>query len=349
MDHCPRSSYFDPSSKECKRCDWTCSSCSSSDDGRCTSCSDGYVLRGGKCKSANCGKGGFVHGSGLCLENLVDKEDKRWIAGVVIGIILIIGGLGGGWYIRRERRKRREGSKAFKEAMDVHGPTTGIGGEGIGLRRWFGFDRISPISTEATYATEGKEGSRGLKELLLPSSTFAKKSQNQDVGGKREDIELIQTKYEEAGIGRQSYSIPPPPYNPSPSSSSLSDTVKPLDFSIPQIRSSTSSSALIPSIVKSELERTIRQYEDGIDLLSEAQDLMVPNIPIPPRAKIGLEREEEREKEVYRPHVVRFSGIDGDESDGREEEIRRISKFEKRLSELWPNLGRNNRFGEGWV
>lgn len=134
LEYCPKSSYYSPSSpsnsnsstintvgegngNSCKACDWSCGSCIGPSSNQCTSCSDSYILKSGQCIPVKC-KNGFVFGFGLCLEDLIDKINYNWIAGIIIPVILIMFGLGGWWFIRKQRKRTKEETKVFGRRLE---------------------------------------------------------------------------------------------------------------------------------------------------------------------------------------------------------------------------------------
>lgn len=334
-----------------------------------------------------------MHGSGACLGDFVDKEDKRWIAGPAVGAVLVLVAIGASWYIRKQRKRTREQSQAFREAMEQQGPGSEPAKRrlamGMGVGKLFGKDRVWTGRSgggEAGVAGRGEGERKRLRELLLPSHR-ARSAATAATGEKRGDIELAQTKYQEAfplaTPGRQSaYLNPPPPYDPTPSSSARASTVLSSNHLLPLSSSHfrppspsysySGSSTPLPTNATStgpgpsrpyenaraHLLRTLQHHEDDVDLLSSSQqiDFFLPLIPAPPRAMTAAiaKGKEEEEREVYRPQLVPNwrAGERAAEGQGTdEEEVRRLERFETRLSELWPDMGsqKRERIGEGWV
>ncbi|KAF8602810.1 hypothetical protein BDV93DRAFT_545182, partial [Ceratobasidium sp. AG-I] len=67
---CGAQSFFDTASSACVKCDASCSSCLGAGLGLCSACSEGSLLRSGKCVPSTC-EGGTVGGLGICLQDLV--------------------------------------------------------------------------------------------------------------------------------------------------------------------------------------------------------------------------------------------------------------------------------------
>lgn len=67
---CAKSEFFDKGSTSCKSCDDSCTTCSASGADQCLSCTDGEVLRLGKCVKSN-GGCQTLKDFGICLNDLV--------------------------------------------------------------------------------------------------------------------------------------------------------------------------------------------------------------------------------------------------------------------------------------
>lgn len=284
-----------------------------------------------------------------------------------MGLVVLLGGLGLVWFVRRQRRRRREDSEAFREPVAVREEVDmGLGPK---LGRVFGVDRIFTTRSGSTQADLSRTRTQGdkkrLRELLLPSN-YARRHAHPTSANT--DIPLSQTKYHEAtsnsrnsligGVRISTYlNIPPPPYAPSSISTSRPPSLAALTTpSLFQPSSPTythtGTSTPTPSTrpyetARQNLLRTLKHHEDDIDLLSDTHDqsyypmLDIPVLPLPKRAWTAGRGEEEKERGVSRPGVG--------SRDVDEEEVRRVSRIEARLSELWPELGKGQRAGEGWV
>lgn len=313
----------------------------------------------GQCKAAKCGQGGFVHGAGLCLGQLIDKESKNWVAGVVLPILAVLVGGGAWWYIRKQRERTRKDTQAFGNAIESHGPESYISRKkrDLGLERLWGFERVWPTRDERSDGDveRGQTDKKRLRELLLSSRTRAKNG-----GTKRDSMELSRTKYldhlAESGPGSNTFSIPPPPYAPS-SSSSTSGQPSPdptaVDFSSARPMS-VNLRGPVPATTREQLLRTIQHHQDDIDLLSESEvvradsglNVRLPMLPPVAGRSDRADKQEEREGEVYRPQYG-AKGVHHGHDDGQG----RVSSGSSagRLSALWPNMKGNRRATEGWI
>lgn len=224
VEYCPKTSYFDSSSGGCKPCDSSCSACLGDGPAACSLCPDGSILKSGRCEAVTCA---FATGLGICLDELILRVDRRWAAFVVLPVLLVVG-LDGWWYVRRERRKTREATQAFADTLDDKTIRDRL--TRLRLEKVFGLERIrtgataSPVVSQAEEIRKVKERKR-LRDLLLPSSRR-----------RRAGVENIEmgTKHKESKRDRLSAWIaPPPPYapskNPAASSSSTIATMHLVD------------------------------------------------------------------------------------------------------------------------
>ncbi|ORY26154.1 insulin-like growth factor binding protein [Naematelia encephala] len=212
VEYCPSNQYLDSSTSTCKACDTSCLSCSGSDTSHCTRCTDGHVLKLGKCQSVTCD---FATGLGLCLKSLIASSRNSLIAVyIVVPLLLLVIGLVGWWLIMKERRKTRQATREFARGLDE----SGVKDRMMILRfeKVFGLDRLhyhfhsstspslqptdSDVEIELQRSDKDK---KRLRELLLPS--FRRRNEN-SFSRTDKDIPMIDR-----------FVPPPPPYIDSPS------------------------------------------------------------------------------------------------------------------------------------
>jgi len=189
LTHCPRSMYFDGTT--CQRCDPSCSSCINS-PATCSSCPDHSILKAGVCTPTDCD---YAIGLGVCMKDLVTPRSRKWIAFIVLPIILAVAGAVFWCFIRKQRRKRRLEAKQFGDAMDQANARKrdDEGDSTVKLR----LERVLGLNRVRVDAADQDKRSR-LRELLLPRS-------------KREgDIPLVE-KHEQPRASQ--FMAPPPPYS----------------------------------------------------------------------------------------------------------------------------------------
>ena len=142
---CTKGEFSDKDSNSCKSCDDSCTTCSASGADQCLSCTDGEVLRLGRCVRSN-GGCQTLKGLGVCLNDLViipnsttgadipepsitgitsptevktGNKLKWWqillmaLGGIFIGLVMIIL-----WH-RHARKKRAEKTRAQREVFLV--------------------------------------------------------------------------------------------------------------------------------------------------------------------------------------------------------------------------------------
>ncbi|WWD17054.1 hypothetical protein CI109_101491 [Kwoniella shandongensis] len=189
------------------------------DSKSCTACPDGFTLKEGTCYALSCNQGGFASGLGICLSDLVQSSFNKSYLGFIAFLALIIpGGVGIWWYIRRERRQTREDTKQFGERLDSKAVKDRL--DVLRLESVLGLNRLRCGSgRNGGVDEEGKydEGRRmRFRNLLLPSK------RNRQANN---DVELSSKSHHDRQ--RAGWSVPPPPYVPSltsPPHSSESDT-----------------------------------------------------------------------------------------------------------------------------
>lgn len=144
---CTKGEFSDKDSNSCKSCDDSCTTCSASGADQCLSCTDGEVLRLGRCVRSN-GGCQTLKGLGVCLNDLViipnsttgadipepsttgitsptevktGNKLKWWqillmaLGGIFIGLVMIIM-----WH-RHARKKRAEKTRAWATERGVLG------------------------------------------------------------------------------------------------------------------------------------------------------------------------------------------------------------------------------------
>jgi hypothetical protein len=192
LTHCPREMYFDGTT--CQRCDSSCSSCINSPT-TCSSCPDHSVLKGGVCQATSCD---YAMGLGVCMTSLITPGSRKWIAFIVLPLVLAVAGIFFSLYIRKQRRERRLEAKQFGDAIDQvnvrKGNEEGTDTVKLRLEKVLGLNRIRIDS-------ENQVKRSRLRELLLPRS-------RKDEG----DIPLVNKK-SEAGSRISQFMAPPPPYS----------------------------------------------------------------------------------------------------------------------------------------
>lgn len=192
LTHCPREMYFDGTT--CQRCDPSCSSCVNSPT-TCSSCPDHSILKGGECQATSCD---YAMGLGVCMTSMITRGSRKWIAFIVLPLVLAVAGILFSLYIRRQRRKRRLEAKQFGDAIDqvnirkVDREETDT--VKLRLEKVLGLNKIRIDSEDQAKRSR-------LRELLLPRS-------RRDEG----DIPLVDKKYEASSRTSQ-YMAPPPPYS----------------------------------------------------------------------------------------------------------------------------------------
>jgi len=191
LTHCPKAMYFDGTT--CQRCDPGCSSCINSPT-TCSSCPDHSILKAGVCEAVDCD---FAIGLGVCMKDLITPGSKKWIAFLIIPIILAVVGTVFWLFVRKQRGQRRLEAKQFGDAMDqVNARKADVEDSTVKLRleRVLGLNRI-----RVDAADQDKRGK--LRELLLP------RSRKEGEG----DIPLVDKK--DQTLRASQYLAPPPPYS----------------------------------------------------------------------------------------------------------------------------------------
>jgi hypothetical protein len=186
--------YFDGTT--CQRCDSSCSSCINSPT-TCSSCPDHLILKGGVCQATSCD---CAMGLGVCMTSLITPGSRKWIAFIVLPLVLAVAGIFFSLYIRKQRRNRRLEAKQFGDAIDQVNVIKGDGDGGetdtvkLRLEKVLGLNRIRIESEDQVKRSR-------LRELLLPRS---RKQEG--------DIPLVHKK-SEAGLRTSQFMAPPPPYS----------------------------------------------------------------------------------------------------------------------------------------
>lgn len=239
LEFCQRDQYFDTASTSCKTCDTSCESCLGGSSLDCSTCPSGFVLQGGQCIAQSC-KHGEVIGLGVCLENLVGaKAQSKYLGLIALLALLLLVGLGGWWYVRRQRRQTRKATREFAETIDDKDVRDRM--MVLRLESLLGLDRGKPDTPAPRLLEEGekkeKERKR-LRELLLVSRRKRERdTQGGSGNGIAEGIPMIDRASDDPEYtgsekakghedSRESHWFaPPPPYassaGPSSSTSSL--------------------------------------------------------------------------------------------------------------------------------
>jgi hypothetical protein len=129
------------------------------------------------------------------MKDLVTPRSRKWIAFIVLPIILAVAGIIFWFFVRKQRRQRRLEAKQFGDAMDQvnarKGEDEGDSTVKLRLERVLGLNRIR------VDAADQDKRSR-LSELLLPRS-------------KKEGDILLVEKHEQ--LRASQHMAPPPPYS----------------------------------------------------------------------------------------------------------------------------------------
>jgi len=137
----------------------------------------------------------YAVGLGVCMKDLITPGSRKWIAFVVLPIILAVAGSVFWLFIRKQRRQRKLEAKRFGDAMDQvnarKGDDEGDSTVKLRLETVLGLNRIR------VDAADQDKRSR-LRELLLPRSK---------ADG---DIPLVDKKDQ---LRTSHFMAPPPPYS----------------------------------------------------------------------------------------------------------------------------------------
>jgi len=136
------------------------------------------------------------------MKDLVTRESKKWVAFIILPLVLGVLGVLFSFYIRKQRTKRRWEAKKFGDAIDQvnvrkRGENVGEGDDTVNSR----LGRILGLNRVRVEAEDQAKRSR-LRELLLHKS-------KQDGKG---DIPLVDKKGESESSRGSFYTAPPPPY-----------------------------------------------------------------------------------------------------------------------------------------
>jgi len=152
------------------------------------------MLNAGKCVTAEC-QNGLVPGLSICLESFVAASfDERYLGLLALVAVLVAIGYGGWWYIRRQRRRTREATREFADALDERevGDRMMI----IRLEKVLGLDRVRPQPALAPrLAEEGEQKARERKRLRDLLLVARRKREGGEGFGKvkgREEIQMEQ-------------------------------------------------------------------------------------------------------------------------------------------------------------
>ncbi|WWC89025.1 uncharacterized protein L201_003943 [Kwoniella dendrophila CBS 6074] len=372
VEYCPKDQYFDDT-YGCQACDWTCSSCTSNNLKSCTSCPDGYVLKKGECVFTDCGEGGFSSGLGICLSSFIVKSNKKRYFGSLVFILVFLG-IGAGlfyWYVQKERKKTRQATKEFGDKLDDRNVQENL--RVLRLERVLGFERVLTSSngervdnTPKGYK-EGYENKRNkrFKELLLPSRR-KKSILESDIEMKSSNFS-IDISYNHTYESNDRFSIPPPPYVPSETSSSAStprdvqeiDSKVDIDYDSVAIgerggmskRDSSDSipTPVLPSFISSPIQKDFKSKpkQKIENTNTTVHSMSSPLSPLYNKTSL---------MPPLRPGMIRFNSQEKDKERevNRRGEVDNENEMERRLRDLWPNLKSNTmenkrRKDEGWI
>lgn len=135
----------------------------------------------------------YAIGLGVCMKDLITPKSRKWIAFIVLPIVLVVGGIVFWLFIRKQRRQRRLEAKQFGDAMDQVNARKGDDeGDTVKLR----LERVLGLNRIRVDAADQDKRSR-LRELLLPRS-------------RKEEIPLVDQKGQ---MRNSQFMAPPPPYS----------------------------------------------------------------------------------------------------------------------------------------
>lgn len=337
----------------------------------CSSCSDGYMLKGGICVDALCGDGGFADGLGMCLSSFVHKSQKRYLGFLALIGVVIISGIASWWYVRRERKKTRQATKEFGGRLDERNVSDRLGA--LRLEKVFGFNRVTSgrggdRSARTTQEDGGKKNK--LRDILLPSK---RKSGDEEMEMKRSNFapDKERDRYDswrKSNLGRDSW-IAPPPYVPSQS------ILDPVDIkhsfnrrdsldSIPTpshqtfaLSSSTSSSMTTrPATPPRKQQNSYLGSKIVYSMSTPSPPPHSRSLMPPPRP--GMGRRDSENSFSSGPLLTPMAGMMGTTNItvDKERDLRRYSgtqdghmDVERRLVDLWPALKERDREREGFI
>jgi hypothetical protein len=132
------------------------------------------------------------------MTSLITPGSRKWIAFIILPLVLAVAGIFFSLYIRKQRRKRRLEAKQFGDAIDQVNVRKGHKEETdtvkLRLEKVLGLNRVRIDSEDQVKRSR-------LRELLLPRS-------RKEEG----DIPLVHKK-SEAGLRNSQFMAPPPPYS----------------------------------------------------------------------------------------------------------------------------------------
>ncbi|OWZ60805.1 hypothetical protein AYX15_06940 [Cryptococcus neoformans] len=369
--YCPKDTYYDTDTGTCQACDWTCKNCVGEGSTMCSSCSDGYMLKGGICVDALCGDGGFADGLGMCLSSFVHKSQKRYLGFLALIGVVIIAGIASWWYVRRERKKTRQATKEFGGRLDERNVNDRLAA--LRLEKVFGFNRVTSgrggdRSARTTQEDGGKKNK--LRDILLPSK---RKSGDEEMEMKRSNFapDKERDRYDswrKSNLGRDSW-IAPPPYVPSQS------ILDPVDIkhsfnrrdsldSIPTpshqtfaLSSSTSSSMTTrPATPPRKQQNSYLSSKIVYSMSTPSPPPHSRSLMPPPRP--GMGRRDSENSFSSGSLLTPMAGMMGTTNItvDKERDLRRYSgtqdghmDVERRLMDLWPALKERDREREGFI
>lgn len=337
----------------------------------CSSCSDGYMLKGGVCVDALCGDGGFANGFGMCLSSFVHKSQKRYLGFLALIGVVIMAGIASWWYVRRERRKTRQATKEFGGRLDERNVNDRLAA--LRSEKVFGFNRVTfgrggDRCARTTQEDGGKKDK--LREILLPSK---RRSGDEEMEMKRSNFapDKERDRYDswrKSNHGRDSW-VAPPPYVPSQSIANPVDIKHSFNRrdsldSIPTpshqtfaLSSSTSSSMTTRPATPPRKQQN--SYLGSTIIYSMSTPSPPPHsrsLMPPPRP--GMGRRDSENSFSSGSLLTPMAGIMGttDITVDKERDLRRYSgtqdgqmDVERRLMDLWPALKERDREREGFI
>lgn len=256
---CPASSWFHKLTSSCRPCSANCVSCLSGES--CTSCSEGYTLKGGSCVPASC-DGPYGAGLGVCLSAFLPPKEKSTASGskrkpliwlIGLGAPLVVLALLAILYVRRERRRTRAATAEFARQIDE----TGIRKR---LARLFG------------YPQEEDEERPRLRELVLGPRASPARGRDRpvsahslapmpaaptlpDIGAKGKEKGQEKSSFDE-----ESWIAPPPAYAPTGMSATSTHMALPSGLLLPP------RPIAAPSVTREETGHTVRAGTNGVPL-----------------------------------------------------------------------------------